>query len=63
LQTTEQPREAVEDAVRTKVIEALAKGLSYRAAAADADTSLGTVQRIAAASRPFGERGVEPVAA
>jgi transposase len=39
---------------RCKVVEALAKGMSYRAAAAAAGTSLGTVQRIAAA-RPFDE--------
>ena len=34
--------------------EALSKGMSYRAAAAAAGVSLGTVQRVAAASRPFG---------
>jgi DNA invertase Pin-like site-specific DNA recombinase len=43
--------------------EALAKGMSYRAAAEAAGVSLGTVQRIAAALRPFGEGCVEPVAA
>jgi DNA invertase Pin-like site-specific DNA recombinase len=43
--------------------EGLAKGMSYRAAAEAAGVSLGTVQRIAAALRPFGEPIVEPVAA
>jgi DNA invertase Pin-like site-specific DNA recombinase len=42
--------------------EALAKGMSYRAAAEAAGVSLGTVQRIAASSRPFGEAGA-PAAA
>jgi DNA invertase Pin-like site-specific DNA recombinase len=56
-------RPPVEDRIRTKVIEALGQGMSYRAAAAAAGTSLGTVQRLAAAGRPFGEPSAEPVAA
>lgn len=43
--------------------EALAKGMSYRAAAAAAGVSLGTVQRIAATLRPFGEPDAEQAAA
>jgi DNA invertase Pin-like site-specific DNA recombinase len=55
-------RAPIEDEVRANT-EALAKGMSYRAAAVAAGTSLGSVQRVAASLRPFGEPSVEPVAA
>jgi DNA invertase Pin-like site-specific DNA recombinase len=48
-------RAPIDPKLAARAREALAKGMSYRAAAKVAGVSLGTVQRIAAASRPFGE--------
>jgi putative DNA-invertase from lambdoid prophage Rac len=54
-------RAPIDPKLAARAREALAKGISYRAAAAAAGVSLGTVQRIAATLRPFG--GVEGVVA
>jgi DNA invertase Pin-like site-specific DNA recombinase len=59
-------RAPIDPKLADRAREALAKGLSYRAAAEAAGVSLGTVQRIAATLRPFGgeaEPVVEPAAA
>jgi DNA invertase Pin-like site-specific DNA recombinase len=45
-----------------RIRDSLANGVSYRVTATTCGVSLGTVQRIAATMRPFGEN-VEPVAA
>jgi DNA invertase Pin-like site-specific DNA recombinase len=55
-------RAPVDPRAEAKVREALQKGLSYRAAAKAGGVSLGTVQRIVAALRPF-ESGVEAAVA
>jgi DNA invertase Pin-like site-specific DNA recombinase len=47
-------RAPIDPELAARAREALAKGISYRAAAAAAGVSLGTVQRIAATLRPFG---------
>jgi DNA invertase Pin-like site-specific DNA recombinase len=46
-------RAPIDAKLAARAREALAKGMSYRAAAKAAGVSLGTVQRIAASSRPF----------
>jgi len=55
-------RAPIDAAKETRAREELSKGASYRAAAEAAGVSLGTVQRIAASTRPFGG-SAEPAAA